>query len=139
MDIAQLGIAVDSRPVVKSEQDLNRLAVAGERAERKVVRSAANMNRGLVSTAKGARGMEKDASGATNTLRQLSFQINQIGQQGAATGNLLGAALIQLPDILQLLGGFKFAIAGAAAGVGAALIPALFRAGDSVGRFKFGS
>lgn len=130
MDIAQLGIAVDTRPVTKGERDLNKLTRTAERTEKRVTKSAANMNRGFSSVSKGARGLEKGAGGMKNTLRQLSFQLNQVGQQGAATGDVFGAFLIQFPDILQLFGGLPLVLAGAAAGLGTAFLPALLSASN---------
>ncbi|GAA6162566.1 hypothetical protein NBRC116590_02700 [Pelagimonas sp. KU-00592-HH] len=51
-------------------------------------------------------------------LKNLAFQLNQIGQQGAVTGNYLGALSIQLPDILASFGFWGVLIGGATAVLG---------------------
>lgn len=61
-------------------------------------------------------------------LRNSLLQINQIGQQAAVTGDLMGAVAIQLPDILGGFGSLPLLIAGAAAGFGATFIPQLLGA-----------
>lgn len=61
------------------------------------------------------------SGGARNAL----LQINQLGQQAAATGDVMGALAIQMPDILGGFGGLPALIAGAAVGLGAAFIPKL--------------
>ena len=48
------------------------------------------------------------------------------------TGNIMGALAIQLPDMLAGFGGLAPAIAGAALGLGAALIPALLRTEEKI-------
>jgi methyl-accepting chemotaxis protein len=72
---------------------------------------------------------------ATNNLRNLSFQFNQIGQQGAATGNYLQALTIQIPDILAAFGSLPLVIAGGAAALGASLIPSLISGAEAAQSF----
>ncbi|KHQ50388.1 coiled-coil domain-containing protein [Mameliella alba] len=69
--------------------------------------------------------------GASMGLRNSLLQVNQIGQQVAAGGNLMSAVAIQLPDILGGFGGILPLIAGAAVGLGAAFIPKLFEAEEA--------
>jgi len=69
--------------------------------------------------------------GAGNGLRNSLLQVNQIGQQVAAGGNLMTAIAIQLPDILGGFGGIAPLIAGAAVGLAAGFIPKLFEAEEA--------
>lgn len=71
------------------------------------------------------------ASGSSNALRNISMQLNQVGQQAAVTGNFMGALAIQLPDMLAGFGGLAPAIAGAALGLSVALLPTLIEAINS--------
>jgi hypothetical protein len=72
------------------------------------------------------------ASGASAQLaRNLAFQVNQIAQMGAVTGNYLGALAVQLPDIFAGFGGLPMILAGGALAIGASFIPALFAARDA--------
>lgn len=73
---------------------------------------------------------------ATNNLRNLSFQFNQIGQQGLATGNYLQALSIQIPDILAAFGSLPLVIAGGAAALGASLIPSLIGGAEAAQSFE---
>jgi|GEM_PF-5489414 len=59
---------------------------------------------------------EKATNGMGGASRNLSFQLNQVAQQGAVTGNYLGALAIQLPDMLLSFGTLGILV-GAAAGV----------------------
>lgn len=72
---------------------------------------------------------------ASNNLRNLSYQFNQIGQQGAATGNYLQALSIQIPDILASFGSFPLVIAGGAIALGASLVPALISGAEAAQSF----
>lgn len=58
-------------------------------------------------------------------MKNLAFQLNQIGQQGAVTGNYLGALSIQLPDILASFGLWGVLIGGATAVLGPMVIELL--------------
>lgn len=120
MDLAELGIRVDSSGAVRAVTDLDRLTATAGKAE--------------VATEKLAVSTGKSASAAIvggNNMRMFGQQLSQVAQQGAATGNYLQALAIQLPDIA---GGFSFASSGAAAlasgaGILAAIaLPALVNA-----------
>ena len=58
-------------------------------------------------------------------MKNLAFQLNQIGQQGAVTGNYLGALSIQLPDILASFGLWGVLIGGATAVLGPMVVELL--------------
>ena len=62
--------------------------------------------------------------------------MNQIGQQATATGNLMGAVAIQLPDILAGFGGIAPLIIGAAAGLATAFLPNLMKSGEAAKEVK---
>lgn len=68
---------------------------------------------------------------ARNNMKMFAYQINQVGQMGAVTGQWMQAMLIQIPDMMAVAGGLPGVIAGGAIAIGASLIPALFRGGDS--------
>lgn len=55
-------------------------------------------------------------------MRNFAFQLNQIGQQGAVTGDYLGALSIQIPDMLTSFGFLGIMIGG----VTAVLSPMIF-------------
>lgn len=63
----------------------------------------------------------------THALRNVSMQLNQVGQQAAVTGNFMQALSIQLPDMLAGFGGLAPAIAGAALGLAPPLSLNLYR------------
>ncbi|EBA08951.1 hypothetical protein [Sagittula stellata] len=69
-------------------------------------------------------------------LRNALLQVNQIGQQATATGNLMGAVAIQLPDILAGFGGIAPLVIGAAAGLATAFLPNLMKSGDAAKDLK---
>lgn len=73
---------------------------------------------------------------STHSMRNLAQQLSQVGQQASVTGNFMGALAIQLPDILGGFGGLPAVIAGAAIGLGTALIPSLMDTTDAADRFK---
>jgi hypothetical protein len=66
----------------------------------------------------------------SNGLRMLALQLNQVGSQGAVTGNYLQALSIQLPDLLLAFGTFG-AIAGTVAGPLAMFAMSLFNSADA--------
>ncbi|MBZ4023247.1 hypothetical protein CKO11_12340 [Rhodobacter sp. TJ_12] len=78
------------------------------------------------------KGLEARSGGMTaqvqNQMRMLAFQFNQVGQQFAATGNLMQAAVIQVPDIMGSFGGLAPVLAGGAFALAASFAPALFAA-----------
>lgn len=70
-----------------------------------------------------------------NQMRMLAFQINQVGQQGLATGNYMQALTIQIPDMLAAFGSLKLILLGGAAAFGASMIPAIIGAQNQVESF----
>ncbi len=112
MDVARLGIAVDSSEAVDASGDLDRLTASGARAEQQ----SAKLGRSTKVASDAARRGRTD-------WRQIGLQFNQVSQQTAATGNFMQALSIQLPDILMFLGPI-----GLAAGIAS---PAIFGLGQS--------
>lgn len=113
MDIAVLGLDIRSTSAVKAANDLDKVTASAGKAETQVKKTAA-------ATAQ----VGKAASGSTAGMRNLGMQLNQVGQQGAVTGNYLQALSIQLPDMLLGFGGVGIAAgiaASALVGVGAAM------------------
>lgn len=101
MDIAELGLKIDSRPAVKAVDDLDDLALAAGRAEM----AADDLH---ASTRRLAPGM---AAGGHQS-RMMAMQLSQVAQQASATGNWVQALSIQLPDMA-----LGFGAVGIAAGV----------------------
>jgi hypothetical protein len=73
----------------------------------------------------------QQAQASTHGIRNVALQLSQVGQQAAATGNVMQAVAIQLPDMMAGFGGLAPAIAGAALGLGAALLPQLLATKDT--------
>lgn len=117
-DIAQLGIMVDSRPAVKAEGDLDRLALAAGRAEMAAQDLAGAHSRTL---APALGNVNKGFSLAGNGARMMSQQLSQVGQQTMASGNFIQALAIQLPDIGLAFGAVGSAV-GLLAGIGLPLL-----------------
>ena len=113
MDIATLGIKIDSQSAVKAEGDLERLTVAAGKADAAADRLAAN-------TGKVAPAM----AGAGQGSRMLALQLSQVAQQTSATGNFVQALAIQLPDMAIGFG----AVGIAASIVASVALPALVSA-----------
>ncbi|NYT81451.1 tape measure protein [Alcaligenaceae bacterium] len=82
MEVAALGIKIDSTAAVRAEGSLERLAKAGERAER----STDSLSRQSDATARAMRGMD-------NAARRSSVSMANLAQAAARAGVLLGAAL----------------------------------------------
>jgi len=117
VDIARLGVAVDSSDLVTGRTALKGFAAEGKRTEAQIVKSADRMERELAQTAIAAQNVSKGFN--SNGLRMASMQLSQVGQQTMATGNFIQALAIQLPD-LALGFGTVGILAGVAAG---ALLP----------------
>lgn len=113
MDVATLGIKIDSQSAVKAEGDLVRLTVAAGKADAAADRLAAN-------TGKVAPAM----AGAGQGSRMLALQLSQVAQQTSATGNFVQALAIQLPDMAIGFG----AVGIAASIVASVALPALVSA-----------
>lgn len=105
MDLAELGIRIDSASAVSGVSNLDRLTDAASRAEVATEK--------LATTSTGAAGGFKMASGGG---RLLAMQLSQVAQQGAATGQYLQAIAIQGADIGMMFGVWGTVI-GTVAGV----------------------
>lgn len=126
-------------PVFRQQQQLERvqaqlnrqvrLGIVGQKEAAAVLKQYEMRQRGVAA----AMELTDTATrGANHGLRNTLLQVNQIGQQAAATGNIMGAVAIQLPDILGGFGGIAPLIIGAAVGLGTALIPKLFETKEAV-------
>lgn len=111
---ADIGITLNklTKQLASAEARMVKTAKKGEQA---FARSNPRIARSFSGVEKGAMRVGKGAGGATNSLRQMSMQVSQIGQQGQATGNYLQALAIQLPDLALGLGPIGI-LAGAAVG-----------------------
>ncbi|MEM1149331.1 MAG: hypothetical protein AAGI03_02075 [Pseudomonadota bacterium] len=124
---ADVGITLNkiTRQLARAEA---RALKAAKKIESDFTRSNRNVTRSFDRVATSTERIGR--SGAANSLRQISLQLNQVAQSGAVTGNYLQASLIQLPDLLLPLGTFA-TLAGAAAGAVTPFILSLGRAGDA--------
>ena len=104
-DIAKLAIQAETKGVTQAQAQLDKLSTSAGKAEKSTKSMAAESGKA-----------EKAANGMGSATRNLSFQLNQVAQQGAVTGNYLGALAVQLPDMLLSFGTLGI-LAGAAAGV----------------------
>ncbi len=84
-------------------QEMQGIGAAGSTSMRGIDQSAANMNTRLAA-------VDRSVTRSRGNFRQLGLQLNQVGQQGAVTGNYLQALAIQLPDIGLMFGGVGVAI-----------------------------
>lgn len=155
VDIAQLGLEVQSASVKQATMELKEFATAAVVAEEstdRISKTGVAMNRyfssltgglnsmraGIASAASSIRGgfnaalngMKNALSGGAMGLRNVAFQFNQVAQMGAVTGNYLQALLIQLPDLLGSFGLLGIAL-GIVAGAMAPFILSLFDAEDA--------
>ncbi|WRH61573.1 MAG: hypothetical protein RSE12_14500 [Fuscovulum sp.] len=101
VDIATLGIKVDSAPALTGAQNLDKLTAAAGKADAAADRLATNT--GKVGPA---------MAGAGQNSRMFAMQLSQVAQQTSATGNFVQALAIQLPDMA-----LGFGAVGIAAGV----------------------
>ena len=104
-----------------------RMAAAANKAENGFKRANDSIGRGF-----------RVSNGAANAfagqgLRNVSLQLSQVAQQGAATGNYLKALAIQLPDLALGFGTVGIVI-GALAGTLLPLAVNLLRSGDKAAR-----
>lgn len=127
VELATLGLAVDSGPVAQGASTLDRFSGAAKRAEmaaegysssmtgasaaaKAMATSSAGASAALTNQAVAAQKAATLATAAanqnarangnmSNSLRMAAMQLSQVAQQGSATGNYLQALAIQLPDL----------------------------------------
>lgn len=92
--------------------------------------------KGLSVAGKAANDLSKKSGKSSFAMRNLSQQLNQVGQQGAVTGDYLGALAIQMPDILSAFGSWQVILLGAATAIGASLLPAILNTGSAADGMK---
>ena len=114
MDIAALGIKVDSATAVKATTDLDKMTASAGRADVAV----AGVGKASVRAAGGM------SAGAQNA-RQMALQLSQVAQQSMAGGGFIRALAIQLPDMAVGFGAVGIA-AGVLAGVALPLLASVF-------------
>jgi hypothetical protein len=124
MAVARLGYEIDSSQAVTAADNLDDMTAAARRAE-----GGANRLAGATQTV-GVRSVL-----ASNGFRNFAQQMNQVGQQTAATGNFVQALSIQLPDILLGFGTLGIAI-GAVAPLMVGFVGSLIDATDEAEVFE---
>jgi len=120
-DIAKLAIQAETKGVTQAQGQLDKLSTSAGKAEKSTKNYASQSN-----DATKASGSFSSAS------RNLSFQLSQVAQQGAVTGNYLQALTIQLPDMLLSFGTLGILIGAAAGALGGPLINALTGSSQAV-------
>lgn len=88
----------------------------------------------MMQTTAAAREMDVALAAAGSNsyvFRNLAYQFNQVGQQGAVTGDYLGALAIQIPDVMSSFASLPLVLLGGAAAVSASLIPSIIGAKDA--------
>jgi len=68
--------------------------------------------------ARASKGLFASVGGGQNAMKQFSFQLNQVAQQGAVTGNYLQALSVQAADMLTVFGMWGILAGGAIAVLG---------------------
>lgn len=124
MAVARLGYEIDSSQAVVAADNLDDMTAAAKRAE---------VGAGKLGGATGT--LNARSVLASNGFRNFALQINQVGQQTAATGNFVQALSIQLPDLLLGFGTLGIAI-GAVAPIMVGFITNLVSAGDEADVFE---
>lgn len=138
-DFATLVLGANTAGLKKGARDLDSLAATGEKTEKRVtgslkkIEGAANAvpqatdnaANGMTRAQKAAAKLGISAKSAQMGMRMLPYQLNQIAQSGAVTGRWMTSVTTQIPDILAGFGSMQLVLAGGAAAMGAAFIPAL--------------
>lgn len=118
VDVAELGIKVNSAPALTGAQNLDKLTASAIKADAAADKLATNTGK-----------LGPAMAGAGQNSRMFAQQLSQVAQQGSATGNYVQALAIQLPDLAM-----GFGAAGIAAGVVASVaLPGLMSALVSTG------
>lgn len=135
-DLAVIGIAVDTTDLQDGKAALNQFAATGEQTEKRIKTSMRGVETGLSGVEAGITKAGRSAGQNQMIMRNLAYQINQVGQQGAVTGNYLGALAIQIPDVLASFGSLTAVLLGGAVAVAASFVPALLSGSDAVGELE---
>lgn len=122
-DFATLVLSADSRGLVEGERALDRLASTAEKTEDRT-------GKALESVGKASKEVGKQSTYSSQALRMQAMQLSQVAQQASATGNIMQAIAIQLPDLALIFGPIGIA-AGAAAGAVLSYFSSYDRAEDS--------
>lgn len=133
VDVAELGIRVDSSPATKAARELDALTVSASRAD-DAAQDLAATSRGRLAPGMAAGGQQS---------RMMAMQLSQVAQQASATGNFVQALAIQLPDMAMGFGAVGIA-AGVLASVTLPLLAGMFggtseeaaRAAEAANRLK---
>lgn len=129
-DFATLVLKADATGMVQGEQALDRIATKGAQAEGKVTKATGAMSKGM-------KDAGTAASLADRRVQQFGWQLGQVTQQGAVTGNYLQALAVQMGDILPMLGvGGAAGVGIMAAAIAAPLATSLFAGVDAADSMK---
>lgn len=134
-DVATLQLKVDSTQVIKGEDALEDFTQAGAKAENQVEdlnASTKKLGTPLKSVTTNMAKTTKASGNLANTAKQTAFQLSQIAQQGAASGDFLRATAIQIPDLLLPFGTLAIVIGAVAGALGPTFIEILTGASAAV-------
>ena len=114
---AELLLAADTTQLAKGEAALRSLAKTGAQTEaqlsgtlgRAVPKAATTASAAMVRAESAATKLGRGFTMPTNSARMLGQQLSQVAQQGAMTGNYLGALAVQLPDMAMGFGNLAIA------------------------------
>lgn len=120
-DIAKLAIQAETNGVTKAQGELDKLSTSAGKAEKSTKNYTSQSNQAT-----------KASGSFSSGARNLSFQLSQVAQQGAVTGNYLQALTIQLPDMLLSFGTLGILVGAAAGALGGPLIDALTGSSQAV-------
>lgn len=90
---------------------------------------------GQEAVAAASKGLFASVGGGQMAMKQMAFQLNQVAQQGAVTGNYIQALSVQSADLLTVFGTWGI-LAGGVIAVMGPLVMSLFGAGDNTKALK---
>lgn len=134
MDIASLGIKIDSSDAPKAAKSLDQFTASAEQADR----SAAKLSKGTRETSKGLASVERPANTAAQALGRYSAVLSRVGVAGGVAGGLaVVAAALTHNTLAAIRTGEELEkaarLSGLAAGEFSTLASAGRRAGVDVG------
>lgn len=144
-----LQLLVDSTSVSAGESVLTSFEKTGAKVEKNVTSNMAQVEKAMkrlgqqtTSTedtasmlSKGFQKLGIEANSARMGMRMLPYQLNQIAQSGAVTGQWMRSITTQIPDILAGFGSMQLVLAGGGAAMAAAFLPALIGTSASMSDF----
>ncbi|QDC11281.1 hypothetical protein FHY55_19480 [Oceanicola sp. D3] len=114
----------------RAQELVNRAVENGAISQRQAAELLQQTRAAYSGAADGMQALDRSTRSANPGLRNVSLQLSQVAQQGAATGDYVRALAIQLPDMAIGLGTVGI-LAGVAVGALVPFVAALFDGGDA--------